>query len=253
MKIVVITGASSGIGAALARTLGARGCQLALGARRMEMLERVAAESKTRAITIVTDVRRRKDLERLRDEALKEFGHIDVWVNNAGRGIGRSVADLTDEEFDEMMLVNVKSALYGMQAILPHFRERGEGHIINISSFLARVPFATYRSAYSAAKSALNILSSNLRMDLRKPFPNIHVSVVMPGVVLTDFHDSALHGTPPPEQGRRSTPTQTPEEVAGAIAGLIDEPRAELYTNPALAQVAERYYHDVGEFESGMG
>jgi NAD(P)-dependent dehydrogenase (short-subunit alcohol dehydrogenase family) len=77
------------------------------------------------------------------------------------------VLDLTDEDFDQMMVVNAKSALYGMQAIVPHFKERGAGHLINISSALGRVPFASYRSAYSAAKAALGSLTANLRMDLR--------------------------------------------------------------------------------------
>jgi len=88
--------------------------------------------------------------------ALAKFGHIDVWVNNAGRGISRLVSELTDEDIDEMMLVNVKSALYGMQAVLAHFGERGSGRIINVSSMLGRVPFAPIRSAYPASKHALN-------------------------------------------------------------------------------------------------
>src|ERR687893_439014 len=73
----------------------------------------------------------RAEVERLRDEALRAFGRVDVWINNAGRGISRPVLELTDQDVDEMMSVNVKSALYGMQAIVPHFQERGEGHLIN--------------------------------------------------------------------------------------------------------------------------
>ena len=88
--------------------------------------------------------------------------------------------DLTDEDFDLMMTINTKSALYGMQAIVPYFKEHGTGHLINISSALGRIPFASYRSAYSASKAALNSLTANLRMDLRATYPNIHISVVMP-------------------------------------------------------------------------
>ena len=77
---------------------------------------------------------------RSRDAALARFGRIDAWVNNAGRGITRPVAELTDEDFDEMMLVNVKSALYGIQAVLPHFKERRRGHIVNVSSMLGACP-----------------------------------------------------------------------------------------------------------------
>src|SRR5438094_815414 len=152
MRTIVITGASAGIGAAIARRLGRDGNRVALAARRAEPLEAVAAESGAGALAVVADVTRREDVERLRDEAIRAFGGVDVWINNAGRGITRSVLDLTDADLDEMMSVNVKSALYGMQAIVPYFVERGRGHLINISSFLARVPIAAHRSAYNAAK-----------------------------------------------------------------------------------------------------
>src|SRR5438094_10675019 len=148
-KVVVITGASAGLGAALAQRVGAAGGRPVLAARREQLLAEAAARSGPEALAVVADVTQRDQVQRLFDQALERFGQIDVWVNNAGRGITRSVADLTDEEFDEMMLVNVKSALYGMQAVLPHFRERRRGHIINISSMLSRVPFATIRSAYN--------------------------------------------------------------------------------------------------------
>src|ERR671932_1694461 len=173
-KVIVITGASAGIGAALARHLGGAGHALALAARRGEALQAVARESGERAIAVVTDVTRRADVERLRDEAIGVFGRVDVWVNNAGRGISRPVLELTDADFDEIMAVNVKSALYGMQAIVPHFIERGAGHVINVSSFLSRVPMATIRSGYSASKAPLNTLTANLRMDLAAAHPDIH-------------------------------------------------------------------------------
>ena len=160
--VTVITGASSGIGAALAKRLGRKGHRLILGARRADALRAVAAECGD-ARAVVVDVTRRKDVERLRDEALSAFGAVDVWMNNAGRGVNAPVLELTDEQFDEMMAVNVKSALYGIQAIVPWFKERGRGHLINVSSFLSRVPIATYRSAYNAAKAALNALTAELR------------------------------------------------------------------------------------------
>jgi NAD(P)-dependent dehydrogenase (short-subunit alcohol dehydrogenase family) len=204
---------------------------------------------------VATDVTRRAEVERLRDAAIDAFGHVDVWVNNAGRGIGVPVLQLTDEQLDEMMRINVKSALYGMQAIVPHFQERGQGHLINISSFLGRVPMATYRSAYNAAKHALNALTANLRMDLRASDPGIHVSLVMPGVVTTEFARNALGGTPAiswaARPGAQAQP-QTPEEVAEAIADLIEHPRAELFTNPAQPSIARRYFEDVEAFERGM-
>ena len=122
---------------------------------------------------MVTDVTKRGDLERLRDRALQAFGHVDVWINNAGKGIAKNVLALTDDDVDEMMLLNLKSALYGMQIITPHFQQRNAGHLINVSSFLSRVPLATVRSAYSASKAALNSLTANLRMDLRTTHPRV--------------------------------------------------------------------------------
>jgi len=253
-QVIVITGASGGIGAALARQLAGRGDKVVLGARREAELNEVAAACGAEALPVVADVTQRCDVERLRDEALRTFGHIDVWVNNAGRGIGRPVLDLTDADFDEMMVINAKSALYGMQAIISHFKERGEGHLINVSSTLGRVPFASYRSAYSAAKAALNSLTANLRMDLRAEYPRIHVSLVMPPMVMTDFSRNALYGTPTPSGGFRSGAAgQTPEQAAAAIVDLIDHPRPELYTSPGQAEMVARYYADIAAFEETMG
>jgi len=250
-RVVVITGASAGIGAAIATELGRRGDSLVLASRTADALQRVAAQAGSRTHAVTADVTRRSDVERIRDEAIAAFGHVDVWINNAGRGILRPVLELTDDDVDEMMAVNVKSALYGMQAITPHFVARGRGHIINMSSFLGRVPVASPRSAYSAAKAALNTLTANLRVDLQRTHPGIHVSVVMPGLVATDFARHARGSTGPLPPGPVGSPMkpQTPEDVAAIVADLIDRPVAEVYTNPASATLAARYFEDVGRFE----
>jgi short-subunit dehydrogenase len=255
---VVITGASGGIGAALARTLAKEGRPLVLAARRERELNAVSSEARAigspKTLAVSMDVTRRDQVFDLRDKAVAEFERIDVWVNNAGRGITRSVLDLTDEDIDEMIAINLKSAIYGMQAAIPHFVERGEGHLINVSSFLGRVPIASFRSAYSAAKAALNSLTSNLRMDLRD-YPAIHVSLVMPGVVTTDFARNVRGEVRPPisagAPGASPMTAQTPEEVAAKIADVIRHPMPELYTNPASEEIARRYYADVGAFERG--
>ena len=252
-RVVVITGASAGIGAAIASELGRRGDSLVLAARTADALERVAAAIPSPTRVVTADVTRRSDVDRLRDQAIAAFGHVDVWINNAGRGILRPVLELTDEDVDEMMAVNVKSALYGMQAIAPHFMERGRGHIINMSSFLGRVPIASPRSAYSAAKAALNSLTANLRVDLQRTHPEIHVSVVMPGLVATDFATHARGSTGPvPPPGPLGSPMkpQPAQDVAIVVADLIDRPVAEVYTNPASAALATRYFDDVARFES---
>ena len=257
-RVVVITGASGGIGAALARLLGGRGDRVVLGARRANVLSEVATAIGDRALAVVTDVADRRSIENLRDRAIAAFGHVDVWVNNAGRGITKPALQLTDADFDDMMTVNVKSVLYGMQAIVPHFVDRDAGHVINVSSFLGRVPLASIRSAYNAAKAAVNALTANVRADLAASHPNIHVSLVMPGLVATDFARNALGGAPaaPPPTPPRSAPgaaaPQTADEVAAVIAGVIANPVAEVFTNPASAAIAKRYFEDVGAFERFM-
>ena len=151
-KVIVITGASAGIGEKLAEVVVARGARVVLAARRAAELSAVAARLGPGALAVATDVTRRADVDQLRDRALDRFGQIDVWVGNAGRGITRSVTQLTDDDFDDMMATNVKSVLYGIQAVIPHFRDRRRGHLITVSSMLGRIPMAPVRSAYSAAK-----------------------------------------------------------------------------------------------------
>jgi NADP-dependent 3-hydroxy acid dehydrogenase YdfG len=238
-RVVVITGASSGIGAALAELLAGRGMAVVLAARRAGALETVAARCGPGALAVTADVTNRNDVRRVVDRALARFGRIDVWVNNAGRGITRMPSELTDEDIDEMMRSNVKSALYGMQEALPHFKARGAGHIINVSSMLGRVPFATIRSAYCGAKHFLNALTATLRDELKASHPGIAVSLVSPGVVRTDFGVNAVHGGP---DSRTFPQSQSAEEVADVIAGVIESRAPDVYTRPgAQAMIASHY------------
>jgi short-subunit dehydrogenase len=243
-RTVVITGGSAGIGAALGREVVGRGSRVVLAARSEEALRAIAAELGPPARIVVADVTRRADVERIRDEAIAAFGRVDVWVNNAGRGISRPVLELTDADVDEMIALNVKAALYGMQTIVPYFIAQGRGHLINISSLLGRAPMAPPRSAYSAAKAALNSLTTNLRMDLAATAPNVHVSLVMPGIVTTAFVRNAIgsgSSAPPPPANSPMQP-QTPETVAAMIADVMDHPVPERFTNPASAELVRRHY-----------
>ena len=250
-KVVVITGASAGIGATLARLIGQRDGRPVLLARRERELLAAASEAGPHAMAMVTDVTRRDDIKRAVDAVLGRFGRIDVWVNNAGQGISRPVSELTDEDVDQMFLINLKSALYGMQAVLPHFRQRGRGHIINVSSMLGRFPYIPVRSAYSAAKHALNSLTANLRMELRAEFPEIVVSSVHPGVVATEFGIKARHGG---VDSRKLPGAQPVEEVAQVLAEVIVRPRADVYTRPGSQQMVVDYYsaEDMAAAEAAM-
>jgi NAD(P)-dependent dehydrogenase (short-subunit alcohol dehydrogenase family) len=242
-QVVVVTGASAGIGAALCREVARRGGSLVLAARREEKLREVAASLPAPCVVVPADVTRREDVARVLATALERFGGVDAWVNNAGRGITRNVADLTDDDVDAMIRDNVKSPLYGIQAVLPHFKARRRGHIVNVSSMLARVPYATFRSAYSAAKHALNSLTENLRVDLAKEYPDIRVTCVMPGVVATDFGLNALGGG----MDSRTLPgAQTPEEVATIIADVVAGSRTgDVYTRPEGLERVLQYLRDL--------
>jgi NADP-dependent 3-hydroxy acid dehydrogenase YdfG len=242
-KVVVITGASAGIGAALAELLARRGMSTVLVARRKDALEAVAARCGERALPVVADVTVRTDVRRVVDAALKRFDHIDVWINNAGQGITRAPSQLTDDDIDLMMRVNVKSVLYGMQEVLPHFKERGTGHVINVSSLLGRVPFAVIRSAYCGAKHFVNALTATMRAEVQETHPDIQFSLVSPGVVRTDFGTSALHGGP---DSRSFPDSQSAEEVAEVIAGVIESRKPDVYTRPGARNRILGYYEALG-------
>jgi len=241
-EVVVTTGASSGIGAAVAERLARDGMAVALVARRADELAAVTARCGGQALAVVADMTVRADAERAAQEALARFGHLDVWINNVGRGITRPATELTDDDIDDMMRVNVKSALYGMQAVLPHFRARGQGHIINVSSVLGRRPMAPFRSAYNGAKHFLNALTANVREDLAASDPGIAVSLVSPGVVRTEFGINAVHGGP---DSRQLPNSQSAEDVAEVIASVVASRVPDVYTRTGVKQMVLGYLDDL--------
>ena len=241
-KVVVITGASSGIGAALAHTLASRGSSVVLVARRADVLRAVADQCGDRALGVVADMTRRDDVQWVVREAIGRFGQIDVWVNNVGQGITRPPSQLTDEDIDEVMQVNVKSALYGMQEVLPHFKERGIGHVINVSSMLGRIPFAMVRSAYCGAKHFLNALTATFRTEIQQTHPDIQFSLVSPGVVRTEFGLNARHGGP---DSRQLPDSQSAEDIAEVIVNVIGSRQPDVYTRPGAHDSVVEYFKTV--------
>src|SRR5215472_18438464 len=228
--VVVITGASSGIGAALARELAGRNAALVLAARREEILRELAASLGGAVEVVPADVTRRAEVQRILDQAVARFGRVDVWVNNAGRGITRpSVLSVSTEDLETMIRDNTASVLHGMQVAVPHFQTRGQGVLVNVSSMLSRVPEVPFRAAYSASKAALNSLTESLRYELAKTHPNIRVMLVLPGVVATAFGNNAIGGG---VDSRTIPGAQRVEDVARIMAdGLFSGP-LDLYTRP---------------------
>jgi len=242
-RVVVITGASTGIGAALAELVGARGDWPVLVARRKPELEGVASRSGPRALPLVADVTRREAVRGVVQSALGHFGRIDVWVNNVGQGITALPSQLTDADIDDMMLVNVKSALYGMQEVLPHFIARDAGQIINVSSMLGRTPIFVPRSAYNGAKHFLNALTANFREEVQQAHPGIQVTLVSPGVVRTEFGLNARHGG---VDSRQLPQSQDAAEVALVIADAIDSRLPDLYTRAGARDRVLQYFQSHG-------
>jgi short-subunit dehydrogenase len=243
-KVVVITGASGGIGASAASTVAARGASVVLVARRETELRDAAETCGPNALPVVADATRRDDVRRVAREAIARFGHVDVWVNNVGRGITRPPSALTDDDIDDMMRVNIKSALYGVQEILPHFKQRGSGHIINVSSMLGRMPMAVFRSAYNGTKHFLNAITWNLRQELAESDPGIAVSLVSPGVVATEFGRNAAHGGP----DSRSLPNaQDVDQVGRVIAWVIETRKPDVYTFPGAKAAVSSFLSQLGE------
>jgi short-subunit dehydrogenase len=186
----------------------------------------------------------RAEVEKVVAQAIAECGQIDVWVNNVGRGITRQPSDLTDDDIDAMIRFNVMTALYGMQAVMPHFQERGQGHVITVSSMLGRVPERVFRSAYNGAKHFLNAVVANYREELRETHPGVVISLVSPGAVRTDFGANAVHGGPLSTQ---LPDAQSAEEVAMVIADLVESRREDVYTRPGARERVIDYYTGLGE------
>ncbi len=237
-KICVITGASSGIGAALAMLLATQGDTIVLVARRESELNAVAERCGDRAVAMVADVTSRAAVVRVVQDTIARFGRIDVWVNNVGQGISLQPSQLTDQDIDDIMTVNVKTALYGMQETLEHFKSRGEGQVINVSSMLGRIPFATFRSAYCGAKHFLNALTATFRAEVQATHPAIQYTLVSPGVVRTEFGLNARHGG---VDSRTLPNSQSAEEVAEVIAKVMTTRQPDVYTRHGARQMVLDY------------
>ena len=223
-KVVVITGASSGIGEATALLLAERGAKVVLGARGSDRLKALAdriAKAGGEAAYAPTDVKRRADLSSLVGLAGERYGKLDVLVNNAGIGPISPLDDLRVEDWEEMIDINIKGVLYGIAAALPVFRKQGFGHFVNTASTAGLITRPN-QSVYSGTKFAVRAISEGLRQEAGD---KLRVTGISPGFVQTHLADSMTN----PEVksqiiGQMDKIAIPPVAIARAIAFAIEQP-----------------------------
>jgi NADP-dependent 3-hydroxy acid dehydrogenase YdfG len=224
-KIVVITGASSGIGESTAKLLARHGAKVVLGARRKNRIDAVVKEisaAEGKAIGFTVDVTKRAEVEALIQAAVDSFGRIDVIVNNAGIMSLAPVEALKVEEWDRQIDVNIKGVLYGVAAVLPHMQKQKNGHIINIASVFGIKVFAPGGTVYCATKSAVRALTEGLRIELHSQ--NIRCTMISPGAVATELPEGSSEEATR-ENLREFYKMAIPaDSIASAIAYAIEQP-----------------------------
>jgi len=224
-KVVVITGASSGLGEAAARHLSGLGATVVLGARRADRLKSLVEELTARggkALAVSTDVADRAQAKKLVDAAVQTYGRIDVMLNNAGLMPQAPLERLQIDEWDRMIDVNIKGVLYGIAAALPHMKQQKAGHIINVSS-VAGHKVAPGFAVYAATKHAVRVISEGLRQEV-KPY-NIRTTVISPGAVATELLNSISDPETAAIVRKRVEPIALPAETfARAVAFAMSQP-----------------------------
>ncbi|MFI2371178.1 SDR family oxidoreductase [Streptomyces sp. NPDC018833] len=233
-SVVLITGASSGIGRATAVAFARKGCPVVLAARREEALEAVRQECErhrgAEALVVPTDVTDAGAVEDLARRAVERFGRIDVWVNSAAVTVFGPFEEVPLEDFRKVLDVNVMGYVHGARAALRVMREQGEGTLVNVSSIVGVVS-QPYTHAYGMSKYAIRALSASLRQELRlDKAKDIHVCTVLPATIDTPLFEHAANYT-----GRKPVampPVYSPERVARTIVDLVRVPRREVVVGP---------------------
>jgi NADP-dependent 3-hydroxy acid dehydrogenase YdfG len=224
-KVVVITGASSGIGESTAKLLARHGAKVVMGARRKDRIDAVVKEisgAGGKAIGFAVDVTKRAELEALIKGAVDSFGRVDVMVNNAGIMPIAPIKLLKVEEWDRQIDVNIKGVLYGVAAALPQMQKQKSGHIINVASVFGIKVFAPGGTVYSATKSAVRALTEGLRVELHSE--NIRCTMISPGAVATEIPESSSEEAIR-ENLREFYKMAIPaNSIASAIAYAIEQP-----------------------------
>lgn len=221
-KVIILTGASSGIGEGIARYLAQQGHPLVLGARRTERLATLCDELRSQGALVdylATDVTQRSDTQKLANFALEKYGRIDVMINNAGVMPLSPMSAMKVEEWDAMLDVNIRGVLYGIAAVLPTMQTQRAGHIINIASVGALTVSPT-AAVYCATKFAVRAISDGLRQESRE----LRVTVINPGVVESELADSISDSVARDAMKSYRQIALKPEAIAKAVGWAIDQP-----------------------------
>lgn len=223
-KVVVITGASSGLGEATARHLAALGAKVVLGARRTDKLKTITAEitkAGGKAVFTTADVTSKADVEKLIDAAIIAYGRVDVVVNNAGYMAIAPMEQARTDEWDRMIDINIKGLLYGVAAALPSFQKQGNGHIINISSVAGTKVFSPGGTVYSGTKFAVRAISEGLRHELAG---KVRITSINPGAVDSELKLGSSDEASTKAVNQFYEQAIPADSVARAIAFAIEQP-----------------------------
>ncbi|WP_235318371.1 SDR family oxidoreductase [Planococcus sp. CAU13] len=229
-QVIVLTGASSGIGLSTARMAAAKGAKMVLAARNEEALKELTEELRNQghqAIWVKADVGNEEDVNRIAETALREFGRFDTWINNAGVSIFGKAMDVTIADFKRDFDTNFWGVVYGSRAAVNHFKERGEpGALINIGTVYGDRG-VVLQSTYSASKFAVHGFTENLRMELEKEKAPVSVTLVRPGRIDTPYNEHARSYLD--KQPAHIGMMYAPEAVADAILFAAEHPKRDMF------------------------
>lgn len=223
-KVVIITGGSSGLGEATARHLASKGAKVVIAARRKEKLENIAADIRKNggtALVVQTDVTKREEVKQLIAMTKKEYGKIDVLINNAGLMAIAPISEDKVDEWDKMIDINIKGVLYGISSALPVFQEQGHGHFINLSSVAGLKVFSPGGTVYSGTKFAVRAISEGLRHEVGG---KIRTTSIEPGAIDSELKHGSSHSESSENVKEFYKQAIPSDSIARAIAYAIEQP-----------------------------